>query len=96
MTKLLLNTGSLLHDAEGRPVPPGQIVLSDEMETADELEAQGALVHVKPSDLPEDLGDALLSEAALEHAWRGRNAEASSGDDAPVSTSTRTRRGGQS
>lgn len=87
MTKLLLNTGPVpLHTASGAPIQPGGIVLDDEL--ADDWDA-AVLAHVKPSELPEDLGQAVLSEAALEHVWRGRNADSGSGDDSTVSTGTR-------
>jgi hypothetical protein len=86
MTKLLLNVDLVtLHNAAGVAIPPGGCVLDTEMgEGVEAIIEDGALVHVKPSDLPEDLSDASLSEAALEHVWRGRNADAPSGDDASV------------
>lgn len=84
MTKLLLNAALVtLYTASGAPIPPGGIVLDDELEAGwDET----TLLHVKPSELPEDL--AHLSQAASEHVAT-RNAEAASGDDSAVSTGTR-------
>lgn len=95
MTRLLLNTGSTpLHTLTGEPVPAGGIVTNDEMGPEyDGLEDEGVLVHVKPSELPEDEKQRVLSQAAREHL--AGNAGAASSDDADVNTRS-TRRGGQS
>lgn len=101
MTKLLLNTGTLLHDLDGRPVEPGGIVLDDELgPEAQALQDDGQLVYLTPASVP--LEDAtLLSAAAREHLeeWAaskaGGNAEPHSGDDAGVSKAT-TSKGGKS
>lgn len=94
MSKLLLNTGLVpLYDANGSPIEPGRIVLSDELgDDAAALEESGALVHVKPSELPEEEKHSLLSDAAREHA--SGNAARASGDDAGVKKSSS--KGGQS
>jgi hypothetical protein len=84
MTKLLLNTaGGLLHNIDGAPVPPGMVVLDDEMADADALEAEGQLVYLAPRDVPDD-GSALLSAAAAAH--HAGNADKAASDDTGVST----------
>lgn len=84
MTRLLLNTGSTpLHTEAGEPIPPGGIVTNDELGPEyDGLEGEGVLVHVRPSELPEDEKHSLLSKAAREHL--AGNADAKSSDDADV------------
>jgi len=85
MTKLMLNTGLVpLYTSTGAPVAPGGIVLDDEIDDAAALQADGVLVHVKPSELPDDAEN--LSPAARDHA--SGNADARSGDDATVKTTT--------
>lgn len=93
MTKMLLNTGSVpLYDIKGAPIPPGAIVLDDELDPSHEaLVDDGTLVYVRPSSLPEDVDH--VSAAAQEHA--SGNAEAAVRDDAAVQTTPKAK-GGQS
>jgi hypothetical protein len=84
VTKMLLNTGStVLHTNTGAPVPPGGIVTDDEMDAHEALMDDGVLVHVRPSELPDDAEN--LSDAAREHA--SGNAAPAVGDDAGVKQS---------
>lgn len=81
MTRLLLNTDSVpLYTESGAPIPPGGIVTSDEL--GPEHDGSAVLVHVKPSELPQDPDASLLSQAAREHL--AGNADAPVRDDAGV------------